>query len=75
MFVEENLKFLRLKKSLSYRQLEKLSGVTYSVICNIEKHRIKDPSLSSVIQLAHALEIDMNSFLFIKLDTLQENSK
>ena len=75
MFVEENLKFLRLKKSLSYRQLEKLSGVTYSVICNIEKNSIKDPSLSSVIQLAHALEIDMNSFLFIKLETLQENSK
>lgn len=68
MFIQLNLKFLRTEKKLSYRELEKLSGVTYSVIYNIEHHKIKDPSLSSIVRLATALEIDINSFLFINLE-------
>lgn len=68
MNVHKNLKYLRTKKKLSYRELEKLSGISYSIIFNIEHCRISDPSLSSIIGLSKALEIDLDSFVNIDLE-------
>lgn len=76
MFVQKNLKYLRLEKKLSYRELERLSGISYSVIFNIEHGRISDPSLSSIIGLSKALEIDIDSFVNTELDNqLQKGAK
>lgn len=68
MYLQKNLKYLRTKKKLSYRELEKLSGISYSIIFNIEHCRIGDPSLSSIIGLSKALEIDLDSFVNIDLE-------
>lgn len=68
LFFQKNLKYLRIKDNLSYRELEKLSGVTYSIIYNIEHFKIKDPSLSSVIKLSNAFNIDISTLLFTDLE-------
>lgn len=68
MIVYKNLKYLRTEKNLSYRELERLSGISYSIIFNIEHCRISDPSLSSIIGLSKALEIDIDSFVNIDLE-------
>ena len=68
MIVYKNLKYLRTEKNLSYRELERLSGISCSIIFNIEHCRISDPSLSSIIGLSKALEIDIDSFVNIDLE-------
>ena len=68
MIVHKNLKYLRTEKKLSYRELERLSGISYSIIFNIEHCRISDPSLSSIIGLSKALAIDLDNFVNIDLE-------
>lgn len=62
------LRHIRKQKSLSLRDLERLSGVDYSSISKIETGG-SSPKLETVIRLARALEVDLSEL--IDLEELQ----
>lgn len=62
----KNLKNARNKKKLSLRKLEALSDVDYSEIHRLEKGQ-RNPSLTVVIALAKALELELEEIIPYKL--------
>jgi len=51
------LRHYRKIKNLSLKQLEELSGVSFSYICRLEKGEKKSPSITKILQLSEALQI------------------
>lgn len=62
------LRRIREQKSLSLRELERLSGVDYSSISKIETGE-SSPKLETMVRLARALEVDLSEL--IDLEELQ----
>ncbi|PWL41362.1 MAG: XRE family transcriptional regulator [Clostridiales bacterium] len=56
------LKYQRIQKGLSQNQLAKMSGVSQSAICYIEKGG-KSPSLKTLLKLSKALEIPVQELI------------
>lgn len=63
MKLNEKLRYLRNKKELSLRELQKESGVFFSVICNLEKGTAKNPQIKNICKLAVALEISLDDLI------------
>ncbi len=57
-----NIKKLRESKKMSQGNLARVSGVAQSTISYIESGQ-KNPSITTVLKLAKALEIDVNALI------------
>ena len=62
MKTNEFLKYLRIKEGLSCRELSRLSGISHTTICDIEKG-LCHPSIFTVIKLCNGLNVDIFDFL------------
>lgn len=65
--IAKNIRHFRVKKNLSQQQLEFDAGLVNNYITNIETCR-KDVKISTLVKIAHALDIDV-----IELLTKREN--
>lgn len=63
MFLGKKVRQIRKEQNLSLRDLEKLTGLTYSFIANIERGIVKDPRISTVIKLAKGLGISIDELV------------
>lgn len=59
----KNLVKLRKQKGWSQEKLAVESGVSYNTITKIEKNRIEDPRISTVIKFAKALNIKIDGLI------------
>jgi putative transcriptional regulator len=59
----KNLVKLRKQKGWSQEKLAVESGVSYNTIIKIEKDRIKDPRISTVIKFAKALNVKIDELV------------
>jgi transcriptional regulator with XRE-family HTH domain len=59
MTLGELLAIARECKGWSQRELERKTGVSNALICQIETGKIKDPGFSTVVRLVEALGINM----------------
>ncbi len=57
-----DIKKLREAKKMSQTSLAKASGIAQSTLCYIETGQ-KNPSINTVIKLANALEIDLETLV------------
>lgn len=60
-----NVKIARLKKGLTQEQLAELMNIHLTYIARIETGKI-NMSLGKILELANALNIDINKLLFIE---------
>jgi len=63
VFLGKKVRQIRKEQNLSLRDLEKLTGLTYSFIANIERGIVKDPRISTVIKLAKGLGISIDELV------------
>lgn len=68
MYIQSNLRYLRKEKGFSYRRLSVLSHVPHTVIERIEKGITLDPSISTIVKLAKALDVGIEDFLHKNLE-------
>ena len=59
----KNLVRLRKQKGWSQEKLAVESGVSYNTIIKIEKNRIEDPRISTVIKFAKALNVKIDDLV------------
>ena len=59
----KNLVKLRKQKGWSQEKLAVESGVSYNTIIKIEKNRIEDPRISTVIKFAKALNVKIDDLV------------
>jgi transcriptional regulator with XRE-family HTH domain len=59
----KNLVKLRKQKGWSQEKLAVESGVSYNTIIKIEKNRIEDPRISTVIKFAKALNVKTDDLI------------
>ena len=57
------MKHLRSMCKYSRRDLERVSGVSYSVIYGLEEYDKRDTSVSNIIKLARAFNVSLDYFL------------
>lgn len=65
MFSGDKIRQLREKENLSLRDLEKITGLTFSFIANIERGIVKDPRISTIIKLANGFNVSVDELLNI----------
>jgi transcriptional regulator with XRE-family HTH domain len=63
----KNLVKLRKQKGWSQEKLAVESGISYNTIIKIERDRIKNPKIETVIKLADALGISIDGLLGRKI--------
>lgn len=63
MFKKEKIREKRITKKLSLRDLEKISGVSYITIKNIEDGTIKNPSFEKVVKIAKSLDVSLDELI------------
>jgi len=59
----KNLAKLRKQKGWSQEKLAVESGVSYNTIIKLERGRIKNPKIDTVIKLAKALNVSIDKLL------------
>ena len=59
----KNLAKLRKEKGLTQEGLARKAGISFHTLVKIENGRIKNPRLETVIKLARALEVKIDSLL------------
>lgn len=64
--MQNRLQEIRWSKGISQKQLELKSGVRRSTIAELERNRIKNPSLDIAMRLANALNVDVQDIFFDK---------
>ena len=62
-FYLSNLKSLREQKGWTQEKLAQQAGISYHTLIKIERGFIKDPRISTVINLADALDIDLDKLI------------
>lgn len=72
MYVSDNIKILRKSKNLTLKQLEKLSGISFSSIAKIERGERKAVTIQTVILLASALEVSLDTLVLCNLSERRE---
>lgn len=70
MFKKERIREKRITKKLSLRDLEKISGVSYITIKNIEDGTIKNPSFEKVVKIAKSLDISLDELIDSEEDSV-----
>ena len=66
MKIEILLKEVRLKKNITLEELSKLSGISKGHLSKIERQE-RDPKISTLIQIATALNVDVDELYKITL--------
>lgn len=61
-----NLKRIRLEKGLSIRELQRMSGVSHTIIMNIESGKSKNPTIISIMKLAKTLDVTIDELIYGK---------
>ena len=59
----KNLKKLRQKKGWSQEKLAREADISYNTLIKIERGRIKNPKIETVIKLANALKVPIDKIL------------
>ena len=59
----KNLKKLRQKKGWSQEKLAKEADISYNTLIKIERGRIKNPKLETLIKLAKALGVSIDELI------------
>ena len=59
----ERLRFCRTRRSMTLRQVSIASDVTESHLSQIERGVVNDPRLSTILKIAEALEVPLESLL------------
>ena len=59
-----NLKRIRLKKGLSIRELQRMSGVSHTIIMNIESGKSKNPTIIPIMKLAETLKVTIDELVY-----------
>lgn len=67
MYFAENIKYLRSKNQQTLLQLEKISGVTFSHIRQLENSVRKNVSLEIANKLAKALDVSLDDLVNVNL--------
>ena len=61
-----NIKKLRLKKGFSQERLARLSDISNNTLIKIEQGIAKEPTITTVIKIASALEVSIDELVGIK---------
>lgn len=64
--MENNIKQLRIEQGLSQKQLAKLSHLSLSYICHLENGSRKNPTFKTMVNIAKALNKDVNELFKIE---------
>lgn len=64
-YMKNNLQKLRWAKDWSQEQLARRSGVSRSLISAIENHTESNPSISTALRLAHALNVNVEDIFML----------
>jgi len=59
----KNLAKLRRQKGWSQEKLAVESGVSYNTIIKLERGRIKNPKIETIVRLANALNVDLDDLI------------
>src|SRR3989338_2518294 len=59
-FIGVNIKKLRKAKRLSQEELSTISGVNYNTLIKIERNTNNNPTITTILQLAKALNVPIN---------------
>ncbi len=71
MDVGNQLKAIRIMKGVSQRELAKQSGVTNSMISQIEKNQV-NPSVGSLKKILDAMSVSMGQFFTLDIDSKEQ---
>ncbi|SDG77094.1 transcriptional regulator, XRE family with cupin sensor [Vibrio xiamenensis] len=71
MDVGNQLKAIRTMKGISQRELAKLSGVTNSMISQIEKNQV-NPSVGSLKKILDAMSVSMGEFFTVDVENKEQ---
>lgn len=63
MYIQTNLSFLRSKHQLTYRELSKQTGVSFSAIKKIESKDIANPKVLTLLKLTRFFNISIDNFI------------
>ena len=63
MFLGEKIRKIREEQNLSLRDLEKITGLRYSFIANLERGIVKDLRISTVYKLSRGLGVSMDELV------------
>jgi len=66
----ENIKKYRDKLGLTQEALARKADISYNTVIKLETNGIKDPRISTIIKLAHALNVSID-----ELSGLKRNAK
>lgn len=58
-----NIKKLRVKKGLSQEKLARLSDISNNTLIKIEQGIAKEPTITTVIKIANALEVSIDDLV------------
>lgn len=61
--LSNNLKKIRKEKNIGIRELDKISGVSHTIIINIESGKSKNPTINTVKKLAKALDVSIDELV------------
>lgn len=67
-FIGNNIKKIRKEKKLSQEELSTISGVNYNTLIKIERNMSKNPTLTTILQLAKALDTSLNQLVIDQSD-------
>lgn len=59
----KNLAKLRKEKGLSQERLAHEAGISYNTLIKIERNGIKNPKIETVIKLARALKVSIDTLI------------
>ncbi|PWX16697.1 XRE family transcriptional regulator [Clostridium perfringens] len=60
----DNLKKIRNEKNIGIRKLARISGVSHIIIINIESGKSRNPTITSIMKLAKALDITIDKLVY-----------
>lgn len=63
--MEIKLREIRRAKDITQEELSKMSGVGRSTIINLERGTRTEITLSTLVKLANALEVDLSDLIFL----------
>lgn len=67
MHLSVNLQLLRKNKNITLKQLEAMCGISFSTIAKIERGERKQVTIQTVILLAKALEVSIDTLVLYDL--------
>lgn len=63
-----NIKSIREQKKISLYRLSKLTGISRQYLSNIEKNKVNNPTVSVLLSIADALQINVKKLFYTDFD-------